>query len=267
VAAQPEPWRKAVDALLRSTSHGDLPWSCVGGEVDLVTTGAGARLTVTDAEGRAVSRDLAVPEEVEPVGEALLAQPLPPASPLATPPEEPVAPPPVGDPRLFVALSFGPRYVGRTNALWGGLTAAATVPFGKWGAGIWIRGDALSAPLGDPRPPVRDVALGASASRSFDVGPLELRADLRPSLVLMGRDMGHDKDAELRISGRFGAGLAAILPLGKRFRAFLALDGEVAPFELAMHEVKPPLESHELEPAHYPGFTVGLGLGLEVAIR
>jgi hypothetical protein len=265
VAAQPAPWRHAVEALLQSTAGGDLPWSCVGGEVDLVADEAGARLTVTDAEGHTVTREVALPEEVQPLGEALLAQPLPPAAIPAS--EEPIRPPSLGDPRLLVALSLGPRYAGGTHAMWGGLTAAATLPFGKWGAGLWLRGDVLSGPLGEPHPPIRDVAFGAAASRSFDAGPLELRADLRPSLVLMRRDMGHGKDAELRLSGRLGAAFTAVLPLSKRFRGFLALDGEVAPFELAMREPAPSPDQHEAVPARYPGFTIGLGLGVEVAIR
>lgn len=265
VASLPDPWRRAVEALILSTASGDLPWSCAGGEVDLVTVEDGARLTVTDAEGHTVTREVALPEEVQPLGEALLAQPLPP--PVIPPADEPARPPPVTDPRLLVALSAGPRYAGSTNAMWGGMTAAVTLPFGNWGAGLWLRGDVLSAPLGGRRPPVRDAVLGAAASRSFDAGPLSLRADLRPSLVLMGRDMGRGKDAELRISGRFGAALTALLPLGQRFRAFLALDGEVAPFELAMRTVPPPTDQHTAEPARYPGFTVGLGLGMEVVVR
>ncbi|MDI1446018.1 hypothetical protein [Polyangium sp. 6x1] len=48
VSAQPEAWRRAVEALVEATGAPGQPWSCVGGEVDLVVSAAWKTLPRTD---------------------------------------------------------------------------------------------------------------------------------------------------------------------------------------------------------------------------
>jgi hypothetical protein len=265
VAVQPEAWRSAVEALVASTATPGLPWSCTGGEVDLVAGEAGATLTVVDADGHAVTREVATPEDVQPLGEALLAKPLP-----APPEVEKAAPAPRKEPavtaprppRVLLSGLLAPRYAGAAQVLWGGVIVAAALPPGPWGGGVWIRYDGIAVPLAEHMPPLREVCMGATAFRSFAAGPLELRAALRPSLAVVSREGDRDQREETRFDFRLGAEAQALVPITKALRAVVALDGELSPIELA-HGMRP---SRDRE-APFPTYTLGLGLGMEVAIR
>lgn len=266
VATQPEAWRQAAVALIESTATPGAPWSCGGGEVDLVATPDGATLTVTTPDGETIIRAISWPDEVQPLGEALLARPLPPPAeaPKVAKPEPPpeVASPRLAPPRVLVSATIAPRYAGGAKLVWGGVAAGVALPFGRWGGGVWLRYDGLVARLDDHAPPMREVCVGASAFRSFAVGPIELRAALRPSLGVVTESDDHGDRDDTRFDFRIGAEMATIIPITKRFRALIALDGEISPRELAR---KPP-------PPHtpdrsFPSFTVGLGVGVEVAFR
>src|SRR5262245_59907652 len=79
VARLPETWQVAVDQLVRSTAEPGHPWSCSGGTIDLDLATKGAVLRVAREGEDAVSRPVASPEDVLPLGQALLATPLAPS--------------------------------------------------------------------------------------------------------------------------------------------------------------------------------------------
>ncbi len=270
VAAQPEAWRRAVEALVQSTATVGLPWACAGGQVDLVAGETGAMLTVTDASGHAITRPVANPDDVQPLGEALLARPLPPP-PNAEPPaveapaveapavEAPAVAAPLPGPRVLVSAIVAPRYAGKSNLLWGGATLDGTLQFGRWGAGLWVRYDGPSVALDRPGS-LQEVCFGAAASRGFDVGPVELRASVRPSAAVLIRPGDHAPD-DVQVDLHIGADARAIIPFTKVLRAVVAFDAELAPLQLGDGG------DHDDHRLPLPAYTLGLGAGLEVAIR
>ncbi len=75
----PTAWQAALDELIWSTVELGHPWSCVGGAVHVDFSGRGATLSVAREGEAVVTRQVAAPEDVVPLGQALLAEPLPPA--------------------------------------------------------------------------------------------------------------------------------------------------------------------------------------------
>jgi hypothetical protein len=268
--AQPEAWRHAVDALLRSTGEDGLPWSCGGGEVDLVVRPDGATLTVTDARGHAVSREVTTPDDVQPLGEALLARPLPPPPAADEPKPAPAldAPGPRAedagpDPRVLVSAVIAPRFAGKTNLLWGGAAVGAAIPFGPWGAGLWFRYDGPVASFEGPQPAMHEVAIGATAFRGFGVGPVTLRAAFKPSVGIVLRAHEHSPDSDTHFTPRLGAEGQVVIPINRIFRGVVGLDAELAPLDIAD---RAPATMMDRAP-RYPAYTLGLSAGLEVAVR
>ena len=280
VSDQPEAWRLAVEALLASSASPGQPWSCVGGEVDLVVGTSSTQLTVIDAQGHTVSREITSPDEVAPLGEALLSKPL-------VEPEMAKPPPAVQksepesitrDPRLLIAATLGPRYAGPSHLMWGSIGVLAAVPFRPWGAGMWIRYDGFSTALDAPVPPIRDLCIGATGYWSMSRGRLEIRPMLRPSLAIVTRHLVLNNGGpsipgvpmqqpiireETDFDFRLGADAQFLVALTKRLRAVIGVDAEVSPRRLVST-----LESRRggETRSHVPAFTMGLGLGLEVAV-
>lgn len=286
VAQQPEVWRNAVQALLESTASPDQPWGCVGGEVDLVVNGSSGTLTVIDARGAAVSREVASPEDVAPMGEALLAKPIldpVPIAPPATNPAQTTPPPqpeiaPVRDPRLLIAATAGPRYGGPRHLMWASFGVSVNVPFRPWGGGVWLRFDGFSTSLDEPVPPTREINVGAAAYWSTTLGRIEIQSLVKPSLVGITRRLTFNNGPtlpgqqqpqmpfvrdETNLDFRLGAEARFAMAITKRLRGVLSLDAEVSPDQLATKT-----------DAHHPGefggrlpaYTAGLGLGVEVAV-
>jgi len=236
---------------------------------------------VIDAEGRVVSREISSPDEVEPLGEALLAKPAPapeppPPPPPASPPvaqaePAPVAPPAssapktaaaLAQPRALVSALVGPRYAGAARVIWGGATIAGVVPFGPWAAGAWVRYDALSARL-DHTPEIHELCIGVSAGRTFTLGQVDLRASALGSAAVVTRGHGHPPD-ETRLDGRLGAELRGALPLTSYLRAVAAIDAEIAPGAFDSRDHADPSKE---TPTAFPTYTVGVALGVELAVR
>lgn len=295
VAEQSEDWRKAVEALIASTASPDQPWGCVGGEVDLVVAGSSGTLTVVDARGHAVTREVISPDDVGPLGEALLAKPLvereaeaPPQgtrSRAASPPpaEAALEASPARDPRMLIAATAGPRYAGPRHLSWGSFGVLAAVPLRPWGGGVWFRYDGFSTALDEPVAPIRAVNVGAAAYWSTAVGRIEFRSILKPSLAVVtqtltfkipsmpgpGPGPGHSPQPqtvirdETQLDFRVGGEARLVVGLTKRFRAVLGLDAEVSPERL----VSPSATRQLGEPQMYlPTFTLGVGVGVEVAV-
>lgn len=286
VAAQPEAWRLAVEALLASTASPGQPWSCVGGEVDLVVGTSSTTLTVVDAQGNAVSREIASPDDVAPLGEALLSKPV--VEPEMTTPlpkqeakqeakQEPDSTS-LRDPRVLVAATAGPRYAGPAHFMWGSFGVLAAVPFRPWGGGIWIRYDGFSTTLDKPLPAIRDLCIGAAGYWSTTVGRVEIRPVLRPSLVVVTRRIVLNNDGpslpdgpprpplvrdETEFDFRVGAEAQVVIGLTKKFRAVLGLDAEVSPGELV--STFEPHRTGDLK-SRIPAYTMGLSVGIEVAV-
>jgi hypothetical protein len=292
-ASLPEPWRQALEALVEASAAEGQPWGCAGGVIDLVPRpdGRGATLVVTAEDGHRILREVTLPDEVVPLGEALLSRPLPsrpPTAPPPTAPPPPSGPPgeerlatrvdagplagPAGPPRALVGAVLGPRYGGKSDVVWGSVTAGLVIPFGAWGAGVWGRYDGLPASFDAAGGPMREGCIGASASRTFALGPVELRAAVLPSIAVVSRSHGIPRgmplakpvDDETGIDGRIGAGFTTVIPFTSVLRGVVALDAEVAPAQIAGdshgHDPDAPMSS-------LPAYTVGLGLGLELAVR
>lgn len=280
-AVLPPEWSNALAALVGSTGAPGAPWACVGGVVWLELHGVAATLVVTPADGAEIRREVDEPDDVVPLGQALLAMPLEPSAPLvAAPPREdvsePLRPPAarpaaVAEPRALVALVVGPRWAGKTDLLWGGAGLDAAIPFGAWTFGGWGRYDGVRFTSTDPPTDLDEIALGLSAGRNLYLDRVALRPSLRPSLALVSGSDGR-VPSETRVFGRIGADLRLILPLGEGLRGVVALDGELAPGALGDGRSGDATNGNDgdvdrrVEPT-YPSYTVGLGVGVELAVR
>ncbi len=285
VASLPDPWRRALDALVASSSREGLPWSCSGARVALAppASGAPAHLTVAMDGWPVMERDVDSPEDLVPAGEALLARPVvrrPPA-PLdppppddralpAPPPAAPRPPPlPYREPRLLVDALVFTRYSGGVSAFWMGAELRAALPIDAWSVGIWARYELAVAEL--VMVPydftMSSGSIGVAAGRRLVSFPIELTAFLEPSLAVVSMDGGLD-GSPMAASGarsdfRMGARLQGAIRFGSRWRGLFAFDGELSPLTLASEKhriIRPDLPQ-------IPSFTLGASIGGEMAVR
>lgn len=277
----PEAWRRALVALMESTETPGAPWSCVPAVVWLELHGAGATLIVQPRDAGAVRREVDEPDDVVPLGQALLAVPLEPTPPppdptprAEAPPEAPLgAPvsPPLSPPRVLLSALVSPRYAGKTGIFWLGAQLDASLPFGAWSVGGWGRFDAIRLTSSDRAANLDEGVLGLSAGRDFGLRSLVLRPSIRPSLALVSGD-GRSQGGATEVFGRVGAELRLLVPFTRDLRGLVTLDGELSPSAL---DDPPPATADDADgdgaerraDPIYPGFTVGLGLGVELAIR
>lgn len=274
-AALPEAWRRALDELdLALAKEGHL-WSCAGGDLDLVVTGAGTGvLRRRDPRGREVTRRLPGPGDLVPTAEALLAPAAPPAAPTVAPISG-LPPPPASarlapasapqDPRLLVEALVGVRYGGTLRAVWGAGTLRITVPIEAWSAGAWVR---YGIPyVLDPVPmdfSMSDLGFGLSLGRQLLIsGPLELQATFDPSIGFVSMEGGAESRLvqSAKVDGRIGLGLRATLRWSRRWRSVVALDGELAPASAA--------KARRIDPSlpPLPAYGVGASVGVGAAFR
>ncbi|MEO7331317.1 MAG: hypothetical protein ABI193_22265 [Minicystis sp.] len=265
VDSQPDAWREAVAALIRASAAEGQPWSCSGGIILLVTHDQGATLTIVGDDGRAISREISLPEDIEPLGEALLAHPLLPPAPLADAPPADVAPvAKLLEPRVLIDALIAPRYAGGSNVILGGITAGAAVPIGPWLAGVWGRYDGVSAALTEHGGSMTELCVGAMGGRSFQLAPIELRASFTPSVAVVTRFVGGPEESETRVMGRLGLDARGVVPITGMLRAVVALDAEIAPagFGDERHA------RHDDDRfSAFPSYTLGFGVGVELAPR
>lgn len=288
-ASLPEAWRRELDALVAASGRGGHPWSCTGARLSLspAPDGRGATLAVEDAAGRR-ERGVEAPEDLVPIGKALLAitiapAPPPPPTPPAADAAPPIAPPP---PALPAPKAAGPRlallvdalaetrFSGPTEALWAGASLRGTAAIDAWLAGLWARYEAPIAVF-DRVPPdftMSSVSIGLAGGRRLLAAPVELDVTFEPSLAVVltgGRPDPHGEvSRDAQIDPRLGARLGMGVPLfGSRFRALVALDGEIAPGAFDQggqggpgHHGPPPLPSR-------PAYTIGLSIGAELTLQ
>jgi hypothetical protein len=122
-----------------------------------------------------------------------------------------------------------------------------------------------------PRTSTKPVWDWRRAGTSGSAAPV-LRGSVRPSLALVWGSGGRSADSPTRVFGRVGAELRLLLPFTRELRGVVALDGELAPSLLGEPSSRGgnngDATSTDTRPEPtYPAYTVGLGLGVELAIR
>jgi len=256
-ATLPLDWSRAMAELMEATFVEGQAWSCTGGvlTVSVDPSGGFATLTLADASGRRVERRIPRALDLVPSAKALLAAPIAEIAAAPTPsapakaemkPSEPlpIAPPPLAappaEPRFFVDALLGARYRNPENAIWGAATVRATIPFGAWSGGFWLRG-AIPASLeghGEQHNHTSSEAtLGLSGGRRLVNGAFQLHLTIDPSIsfafepsapsIPKGQP-GHD-ELTVRINPQIGLGLRGSFPLAGPLRGSVALDGELLP--------------------------------------
>ena len=280
VPLQSSAWRAAVDALRDATGDPKQPWGCSGGSIDLVEHDGRATLMVRGADGTMISREVESPDDVAPLGEALLARPeakaaapveaskLPVASAPANPPpsaEKPAAPSnPSRDPRVLVSAVVAPRYAGKSDLMLGGATAYVGLPVSGWVPALWIRFDGPLAKLEDHGTSFMELCAGAAFGRSFPVKELEIRPSLTASAVVAIAPDHQDGRGETRLDGRIGAEARFAFPRSSLVRAVITTDTEIAPGDFDEGPMRDPMRA---PPLVLPSYTIGLGVGVEFAPR
>jgi hypothetical protein len=286
----PEAWRAELRALVEATRREGMPWACTGASIGLRVASDGRKgwLAIEDGAARRVEREVGSPAEVVPMGEALLAVPLPgpPASetpPAATPPARDATEPAASPAVARVGLSAGPRYAGASHAVTGAFGVRGALIFGEWTPGLSGRFDGPTHVLGAVPPGFSMWSFSAGPSlhrRILDDG-VDLEAGVTASLVAMtmaGTEeiclerAGKNANAKgpcvargtaptggTEIDGRVGLELRALFDLGASFALAASLDAELAPAAFAGAEAR---RYHPTLPPP-PAYTLGLALGVE----
>lgn len=288
VSALPIPWRSAVDDLLHSTAEPGHPWSCPGGEVSLEVGANGASLTVRRAGEPPITRAVALPSDVVPLGQALFAAPLAPVEPPAPPSSVPITtdPSPVAanelieskerdapriiepakeGPRLLLGGGFDGRGVGGSGVAWTGVTLHAGVPMGRWLPSLSLRQQ--SALFGDgPSIDELSVALSLQVRAPVVGGRIELRAGptLRGAAVL--RDLPRPQGEQSQIQGRVGGIFTIAIPVLRTASFLVWIDGDVVAISRETGSAPSTTTTRDSTPKPFPTFTLGGGLGVEVPL-
>lgn len=274
-------WKAAVEQLLRSTSEPGHPWSCVGGVVDLEVASSGAVLRVAREGEEAVARRVESPEDVVPLGQALLATPLPPPPPpppesvVSAPPSSPepavsaASPAPASAPseqpsvrpsRLLVGGGVDVHHVGGSRVAWVGPVASAAVPMGRWLPGISVR---YQSSVLSRRPPIDEVSVAVSVLSRFALSAVELRAGLVLRGATVQRDLPRPQGDQGRLEGRVGAITSLVIPAFRWGRVVLSADAEVVG---AVRERDTQLPPGVDPPRPYPRYLLGGGAQIEVPL-
>jgi hypothetical protein len=284
-------WRGELESLVEATRDPSKPWGCPDVTLALRFDGSRVVLRVVRADGSVTERQVDDPEELSPIGKALLARPLAPV-PLHVEPDgparSPVAPETGGAdavvdddaPRFRIEATGGFRYAGVTDAVLGGAGARGTLALGAWSTALWLRYAALLRSFGasGDEPRLREISIGASGSYRLLDTPVALDLGLDASVVLMemsavGSDgddedeaggteesnEGEDASEAGMVDGRIGLELRMAFPLVSILRGIVALDAELAPAAFAQAERR---DDPKLLSA--PAYTAGLALGLEL---
>ena len=244
-----------------------------------------------DSLGRSAERYVPSPADLVSTGEALLASPAPRPDPTqgapaaaptdgatiparatpqasgpaaATTPDTPDAGP--AEPRVLLSALLDTRYAGPTKALCSGVGAEVGIPFSDWSFGSWGRFDWPIQTFDDVPLDYSswEASIGLFGAWRFLRTPVELHATLTASLAVVSMGGGVEgAEAEGgRADPRLGVELRLVWPVDPVWRPIAALGAEMAPAALAgsaKRRIDPMLPL-------IPSYTVGLSLGLEVAI-
>lgn len=265
VAEAPEAWRAAVHRLVTTTAKPGHPWSCGGGTVDLQMRGENATLIVVRQGESPVARELTEPDDVVPLGQALLSLPReslpePPPKPLAQELTQPMMKPPELPPRLLLAVHLGPRVPGGTPGVLLGGDLEAAVPLGAWLPAVQVSFYRLAF---NRRPDLDAFSVRASFARLFALPWLEVRAGLTVAATAMQRDLPRPAGGEVRMDARVGAMAGVAIPLVRRLRLLAGMDGDFAIGRSRDEVAQNPVGESA---APFPYYTLGASVGLEVGL-
>jgi len=299
VASLPPAWRTALDDLVSSTAEPGHPWSCAGGTIELSLDSNGAVLRVARANEPAVERGAATPDDVLPLGQALLATPLPSASsadellalaPALTPLEVKPAPkpPPPAAPqsavvpkqarprpttgvaptasskparRLLLSAGADARYVGGSDAAWLGPTLSAGLVMGRWLPSISFREQTAVVANGAG---LQELSVAVTVQSRFELSPFELRAGLALRGAAVLRDLPRPLGEQSRLEGRIGAVMSFVVPLFRCGNLVLSADGDLV--GVSRETAEPATATSDTAPTPFPTFTLGGSIGLEVPL-
>ncbi len=256
--------------------------------VDLTPDSEGATLQIAKRGVASISRHVSTPDDVVPLGLALLAEPMPAAQTPAVKAVSPVtsssaaapatqrpkssslelvhasAPAPMvtpirSEPRGIAFLGFGGRYAAPSSVS-GEVSGGYTVPFGRWGGGVWGRlggREFTSASVFQ-----HETCVGVVASHEWSLEPVALRASLKPSVAFRHDPPSNpDRDA-LHLDTRVAAEISASHSLGGIFRGRIAADVEVTPEHFASQKYS--ADSSEID---LVAISFGLTLGVDLEVR
>lgn len=269
-----EAWRAAVDALVRSTAEPAHPWSCGGGTVELALEADGGRLTVARAGAEPVTRRVASPDDVLPLGQALLSMPL-----TASEPEPvPTKPEPASDPsphatpaaevppaphsrRLLLSAGVDARGVGSSGVAWIGPTLSAGLVMGRWLPSISIRQQTAFASDG---PSIGELSVALAVQSTFALSPIELRTGLALRGAVVERDLPRPLGEQSRIEGRLGAVVGIAIPVFSWANVVMAADADVV--VLSRETTAPQTATDTQRPTAFPTYTIGGSASFEVPL-
>jgi hypothetical protein len=292
----PPAWQAALAALLASTAESGQPWSCAGGRIELELVPAGALLWVAREGEAATVRTVSTPQDVLPLGQALLATALPeaddptlpseataegpvPASassepqPDLLPAEEPVREPAVaGSPQpaaesgksrrgLLLAAGLDVRGVGRSDVMWLGPTATAGVVLGRWLPTLGLRGlsDVVSR-----RPTVDELSVACALQHRWVASGFELRLGAALRAAAVERHLPERRGEQVRLEGRVGALAAIVIPVALFTQLAFSADAEA--LLLARKPVGATQLAGDEAAVPFPGFTIGGNATLEFGL-
>jgi hypothetical protein len=109
-----------------------------------------------------------------------------------------------------------------------------------------------------------ELCVGAAFGRSFPVKELEIRPSLTASAVVVIRPEHPDAPGETRLDGRIGAEARFAFPRSSLVRAVVSTDTELAPGNFDSDDHRDPMRPPTLL---LPSYTIGLGVGVEIAPR
>lgn len=286
-------WRAAVAALVASTAEPGHPWSCSGGSIELVRDGDRVLLRVSREGEAPVMRSVASPDDIVPLGQALLASPLAPsqtnAAVVVGPAETPVSEPPIGtgatgatgapdppspegrapllqqsattasSPRILLGAGIDARWVAGPGVPSVGPALQAGVPIDRWLPAVVLRHQsALSK-----RPHFGEISAAVSVQRRFVWSALELRAGVFVRAASVQRDVPGTRGEQSRIDARAGVSGAVVVPVRPWLRVVVSADGEIVGPARERSEDAPPGEE---PPRPFPTQTLGGCVGLEVPL-
>lgn len=268
----PAPWRDAVDELSRSTGEPGHPWSCSGGTITItIAPHGGVTLRVERAGEPPITKPVASPEDVVPLGQALFAAPLLPPPPSAEPHVEPVPANDVGpdrrptppaerkEPRLLLGGGVDARGVGGSGVAWIGPSLGAAVPLGHWLPSLSVRQQSALA----DGPPIDEVSFALALQYRIPIQSLELRAGLALRGGVVFRDLPRPQGEQTQLQGRVGPVVSLVVPVISWANIVIAVDADAV--ALSRETTAPPSTTAQTAKP-FPTFTIGGTVGIEVPL-